>query len=217
MNSITSFVISDVPIRQDAEGRFCLNDLHKSSGGETKHQPAFFMRRAETKDLIAEIQNSADLQSLAVSVLEGRKGGTFVVRELVYAYAMWISPAFHVKVIRAYDAMISQRSKRSALVDLPLPPELLTAIDQRAWELSRNVYEHFRTEMLNYPNIREGRVMPAAWEPRCVQHAPLKAIESAAKMLEYMAFGLRSEGRKLAGLFGFDYEQVVNSHPPEKV
>ena len=99
--------VGDVRIRRDRYGRYSLNDLHQAAGGAPKHQPAFFMRRKETQALISEIKNSAESQNLPVSIIKGRAGGTYVVKELVYAYATWISPAFHVKVIRTYDAVVS--------------------------------------------------------------------------------------------------------------
>ncbi|MCA4182063.1 KilA-N domain-containing protein [Acinetobacter baumannii] len=113
-------VIGDFTIRQDEDGRYCLHDLHKASGALEKHQPAFFMRNKQTKDLIEEIENSANLQSsendrsanlqIAVKVIKGGAGeqGTYVVKELVYAYAMWISPKFHLMVIRAYDSLVME-------------------------------------------------------------------------------------------------------------
>lgn len=106
-----NLIIANQAINQH-NGLFSLNDLHKVSGGADKHRPSFFLRNAETKELIAEIENSncANLHSLknkqiAVITIEGKKGGTFVCRELVIRYAMWISPKFSLMVIRAFDAM----------------------------------------------------------------------------------------------------------------
>jgi hypothetical protein len=60
------------------------------------------MRLDQTQALVAEINNCSDVSSF--KTVTGRNGGTYVCKELVYAYAMWISPKFHLQVIRAYDA-----------------------------------------------------------------------------------------------------------------
>lgn len=109
-------VIGDAVIRQDQDGRYCLNDLHKVSGNLAKHKPSFWLRNEQTQDLISELQNSNSLFAAIdhpVNVLRGNfsgdiKQGTYVVKELVYAYAMWISAKFHLTVIRAYDAMVME-------------------------------------------------------------------------------------------------------------
>ena len=95
-------VIADITINTDEEGRYSLNDLHKAAGGLVKDKPANWLQLQQAADLIAALENDG-IPSINRTV--GRNGGTYVVRELVYAYAMWISPKFHLEVIRAYDRL----------------------------------------------------------------------------------------------------------------
>ena len=101
MNEIT---ILNTTISTDAAGRFSLNDLHKAAGEEKRHQPSDFLRLDQTKALIEELSsgNSRSLTPVNTVLGKGKDQGTFVAWELVYAYAMWISPKFHLHVIRTF-------------------------------------------------------------------------------------------------------------------
>jgi len=115
MTTENTLVICDTFIRQDEEGRYFLNDLHKAAGGHQKDRPKYFLENKATQDLIyalafPEIPPSDKIKHLEpVNTVRSFfvDQGTYVVKELVYAYAMWISPAFEVQVIRAYDALVT--------------------------------------------------------------------------------------------------------------
>ena len=97
--------ISNVTIRQTDNQLYNLNDLHKASGGDEKQQPAFWLRNKQTQELIVEIEAQG---GKAAEVINGGKNrGTFVCKELVYAYATWISAKFFLLVIRTFDAVVS--------------------------------------------------------------------------------------------------------------
>lgn len=99
MNQI---IIADVKVRTDNEGRYSLNDLHKAAGGENRHRPSVWLENQQTKALVAELEKAG------IPAFESKqRQGTFVVKELVYGYAMWLSAAFNLTVIRAFDALVT--------------------------------------------------------------------------------------------------------------
>lgn len=88
--------VANISIRQFGD-LYSLNDLHKASGGQDKHSPRRWLQNKQTADLIAEIEIDG------IPSIQKKQGlGTFVCKELVVYYGMWISPAFSLKVIRAF-------------------------------------------------------------------------------------------------------------------
>ncbi|WP_053117166.1 phage antirepressor KilAC domain-containing protein [Pseudomonas sp. P1.31] len=144
-------VIGDITIEQDDEGRYCLNDVHKAGGGAITKSPAQWMRHGAFKELQEEIMLKSTINP--VETKPGRTGGTYVVKALVYAYAMWISPGFHLKVIEAYDRFVKDgvAVHESAAQDLLINPlKYLQPLLARAQELME---ENTRLEQAAEENV----------------------------------------------------------------
>ena len=74
---------ADTPIRTDAEGRYCLNDLHRASGGAGHHQPGKFFANKGTQELVAELQGASPNSETPVATInDGVNNGTYVAKEL---------------------------------------------------------------------------------------------------------------------------------------
>lgn len=122
----SDLIIASTSIKQDGYGRYCLNDCHRAAGAPAAKRPANFMRLDTTKALIEEIAGSPQSSDMSIgssqpisTVRGGNEPGTYAVKELVYAYAMWINPAFYLTVLRVFDAVV-----RGALPAAPaLPPK----------------------------------------------------------------------------------------------
>ena len=112
--------IDGAAIHNDRHGRFCLNDLHQASGGERKNQPQYFLDNVKTQELVQELIDTGIPVSPVEVVRGGLNQGTYVVKQIVYAYAMWISAKFHLKVINTFDSATTQ----AQLPDLNNPAQL---------------------------------------------------------------------------------------------
>lgn len=122
---LSAICIANTQIRE-INGLYSLSDLHKASGGQSKHKPPFWLRNQQTIDLIEKLtelqicnleQNQElseaakqvlleDTDSLRENVVKvingGLNQGTYVCKELVVHYGMWISPEFSIKVINTF-------------------------------------------------------------------------------------------------------------------
>lgn len=139
MNALT---ICNTSVRQ-ADDLYSLNDLHQAAGNDAKYKPVEFLRAEPTKALLTELQKVGN-SHLFIKTTKGRNGSTYVCKELVYAYAMWISAAFMLQVIRVFDAV--------QLSTNPLQlPNLITTAQQG--ELATLIAERFP----------DGKSRPYAW------------------------------------------------------
>ena len=148
--SIPALTVGNVAVRQHA-GLFSLNDLHQAAGNEDKHRPTFFLRNDQTQALIAELK-AENLPTVETVIGKGKAQGTYACRELVIAYAAWISAAFHLKVIRVFLAVAAPTTPYSVQ-----PGQTLSA------EQADTLRELLTSHVKKLPKPRQGKAMVQGW------------------------------------------------------
>ena len=100
--------INNIEIKCNEMGLYSLNDLHKASGGDANKRPANFLKSPNVDEFIKELVSNSNCYagSNIITKKPGRYGGTWVSSDVVYLYATWINPKFHVKVIQTFRALI---------------------------------------------------------------------------------------------------------------
>ena len=142
---MTGLMVAGLDVRMDEAGRFSLNDLHRAGGGKPRHRPSRWLENQQTQALVDELGTEAGNPALAIQ-RGGSTSGSFGCREIALAYAAWISPAFHVKLLRAADAVLSGRvqptqSLQAALSDPTTLRALLLEHADARLALERQVKE----------------------------------------------------------------------------
>lgn len=140
-------VINNLTITTDSEGRYSLNDLHKASGGHKKNKPALFMQNKSFKDFANILKVDNPTFDHVIRKQGRHNGGTWVCKELVYKYAMWVNPEFELKVIRTFDALVSK-------INTPSSMDALNELTLKI-ESDKGVASYCGRELAKYKKIKK--------------------------------------------------------------
>lgn len=202
----TEVMIGGFYVRRDREGRYCLNDFHKAAGGAPRHKPTLWVRQAE--DLISELAKGTD--SYPLQTKTGRYGGTYVAKELVYDYAMWISAEYHLKVIRAYDRLATSGvavHERVAQYVLDNPVPYLHTIIEQAQALTEEYTQLILKGKLDAPKIEFHDAVQGASNLQSVSEVAKKYGIGPNKLFKL----LRSRKVLMTDKYNTPYQRYMNS------
>ncbi|MCX4026429.1 BRO family protein [Spartinivicinus marinus] len=115
MNNINSssltttapIIIDQVEIKQNENGLYCLNDIHKVYGRNKPRKHSQWIDRRLTQVLINVIER--ETKTPRDKVISGQRGanktgaGTYACLELVLDYASWVSTSFGIKIKKAFE------------------------------------------------------------------------------------------------------------------
>ena len=95
-----------VTLNPNEKGWYNLNTLRKAAGNLRRHEVANWIGQTNTLDLIEKISITGNPVYESRRGSERNGGGTWACRDLVFAYAEWISAEFHKAVLETFSAAV---------------------------------------------------------------------------------------------------------------
>lgn len=103
-------VINNIEVSSNKDGLYSLADLWSSTGNNNNKKPSKWLNLKGTfgkVEYLCTDRKSAQQNQQVIS--KDSNGYTYVCKELVYSYAMWISDKYHFSVIKAFDDLVNDR------------------------------------------------------------------------------------------------------------
>lgn len=142
-----------VEIEQDDNGRYCLNDLYKVSGGDDSKKPSKWLRYQKDLEVInlesgLKVLIPDDFDSYIIKVGKARATKTFGSRKTVLKYAMFIDKDFYESVVTAFDKLVTGDVQEAANIasSVTITPEIINKHDQLRKKLQQTIQEVYGTK-----------------------------------------------------------------------
>lgn len=176
---MSTLMIAGIEIHQDQDGRFSLNDFHRAAGGEDRHSPNRWTRTEGYDGLVKVLT-----PELAFAPSQVKRGGaapgTYACKELIYSYAMWISPEFHIKVVRTFDAAVQGVAANDSFV--PVERRLPVAAD--SFDAAKRISESLGL-VGNQATLSANRMVKETIGVDLMEMAGVKSLVNEAQELNY--------------------------------
>ena len=118
-----SLNIGGLIIHKSDNGLYSLRDLWISNGKRKRKEAFSFTRLSSTKEIVNELRmvqksgldSPISVSDILITIKGGTNRGTYACKELCYIYASWLSPSFHLQVIRAFDELLNAQTDGQVL------------------------------------------------------------------------------------------------------
>ena len=100
-----SLSIMGMEIRQDLDGLYSLNDVHRASGGNPGKRPKQWLENKQPQEIVDELSLKGGIPPLKV-YHGGRNAGTYACKDLVILYATWLDTRFCMEVMSAFNYLL---------------------------------------------------------------------------------------------------------------